>query len=93
MAGTFVQFRTDDTAMIKAIGICKKLGIDLPTYMRMCISRLIQEFGIPFSVRLEQEPENKALNAMKAASRIAQENGIADMSPEDINAEIREARK
>lgn len=30
---------------------------------------------------------------MKAASRIAAENGIADMTLDEINAEISEARK
>ena len=78
MANALVQFRTDDTSKIKATNICERLGIDLPTYMRMCISRLIQENGIPFSMKLEKEPENRAIAAMKAASRIAEENGIAD---------------
>lgn len=93
MASSLVQFRTDDTAKLKAMKICEKLGIDLPTYMRMCISRLIQENGIPFSMKVESEPENKALKAMKAASLIAEENGIADMSLDEINAEIDAARK
>lgn len=93
MASSLVQFRTDDTAKLKAMSICEKLGIDLPTYMRMCISRLIQENGIPFSMKLDDNSENKALKAMKAASRIAEENGIADMMLDDINAEIAEARK
>ncbi len=93
MASSLVQFRTDDAAKIKAISICEKLGIDLPTYMRMCISRLIKENGIPFSMKLGDEPENKALNAMKEASRIAKENGISEMTLDEINAEISEARK
>ena len=93
MASSLVQFRTDDTAKLKAISICERLGIDLPTYMRLCISRLIQENGIPFSMKLDVEPESKALKAMKAASQIAEENGIADMTLDDINAEIAEARK
>lgn len=93
MASSLVQFRTDDTAKLKAIGICEKLGIDLPTYMRMCISRLIQENGIPFSMKLEEEPEHKALKAMKEASRIAKDNGISEMTLDEINAEISEARK
>ncbi len=93
MASSLVQFRTDDTAKLKAIGICEKLGIDLPTYMRMCISRLIQENGIPFSMKLEDEPENKALKAMKEASRIAKDNGISEMTLDEINAVISEARK
>lgn len=93
MANSLIQFRTEESSRIKASNICEKLGIDLPTYMRMCISRLIQENGIPFSMNLNDISENKAIRAMKAASRIAEENGIADMTLEEINAEIAEARK
>lgn len=89
MANSLVQFRTDDASKIKASSICEQLGIDLPTYMRICISRLIQENGIPFSMKLEKE-ENRALRAMKRASQIAEENGIADMTLDEINAEIAE---
>lgn len=93
MANTLVQFRTDEESRIKAITICEKLGIDLQTYMRMCISRLIQENGIPFSMNLNDFSENKAVSAMKAASKIAMENGISDMSLDEINTEIAAARK
>lgn len=93
MANTLVQFRTEETSKIKAMNICEKLGIDLQTYMRMCISRLIQENGIPFSMNLNDFSENKAIKAMKSASRIAAENGLSDMTLDDINAEIAEARK
>lgn len=53
MANTLVQFRADETSRIKAVGICEKLGIDLATYLRMCISRLVQENGIPFSMKVD----------------------------------------
>lgn len=93
MANTLVQFRTEEAARINAMNICEKLGIDLQTYMRMCISRLIQENGIPFSMNLNDFSENKAIKAMKSASRIAAENGLSDMTLDEINAEIAEARK
>ena len=93
MANSLIQFRTEESSRIKASNICEKLGIDLPTYMRMCISRLIQENGIPFSMNLNDISENKAIRAMKAASRIAEENGIADLTLDEINAEIAAARK
>lgn len=93
MANSLVQFRTDETARIKAINICEKLGIDLQIYMRICISRLIEENGIPFSMNLNDISENKAIRAMKTASRIAEQHGISDMTLEEINAEIAEARK
>ena len=53
----------------------------------------LQENGIPFSMNLNDLAENRAIRAMKAASRIAEENGIADMTLDEINAEIAEARK
>ena len=83
MASSLVQFRTEDTSRIKAASICEQLGIDLPTYLRACI---------PFSMKLEPKPESKGLQAMKEASRIAAENGIADLSLDEINAEIAAAR-
>ena len=92
MANSLVQFRADETTRIKAVSICERLGIDLQTYMRMCLSRLVQENGVPFSMKLETE-ENPAISAMKKASRIAEENGISDMTLDEINAEISEARK
>ncbi len=92
MASTLVQFRTEDTAKAKAVSICERLGLDLPSYLRMCILRLNQENGIPFSMNVNDIPKNKGIEAMKAASRIAEENGIADMSLQDINAEIDAAR-
>ena len=92
MANSLVQFRTDDESRNKAVSICERLGIDLPTYMRMCISRLIQENGIPFSMKLDEKNGSPALKAMKSASRIAKENSISDMTLDEINAEIAEAR-
>ena len=93
MASALVQFRTDDESKIKAMSICEKLGMDLQTYLRMCLSRLIQENGVPFSMKIEDSTSNKGLEALKAASKIAEENGIADMSLDEINEEIAQARK
>ena len=96
MASTLVQFRTEDTEKLKSVQILEKLGLSLPAYLRMCMSRLNQENGIPFSMKLEEEqnPGIRALHrALQRASRIAEEYGISDMSLDEINAEIAEARK
>ena len=93
MANALVQFRADDSARIQATRICERLGIDLPTYLRMCMARMVQENGVPFSMKLEERIENRGIQAMKRASQIAEEQGIADMTLEEINAEIAEARK
>ena len=92
MASTLVQFRTEDTEKLKSVQILEKLGLTLPAYLRMCMSRLNQENGIPFSMKLEEE-QNPGIRALQRASRIAEEYGISDMSLDEINAEIAEARK
>ena len=92
MANNLIQFRADDELKLQAILICEKLGLDLQSYLRMCLSRLVSENGIPFSMRLDDE-ENKGILAMRKAQKIAEERGISDMTLEEINAEIADARK
>lgn len=92
MANTLVQFRTDEAEKLEAIQICAKLGLSLQAYLRMCICRMVQEKGIPFDMKLKNE-DNAGIRALKKASQIAEEYGIADMTLDEINAEIAEARK
>ncbi|MGI5912908.1 MAG: type II toxin-antitoxin system RelB/DinJ family antitoxin [Syntrophomonadaceae bacterium] len=93
MANTLVQFRADETERAEATQILDQLGLDMPSYLRMCVSRLVRDKGIPFSMKIEKTPENKGVSAMKRASRITEENGISDMTLDEINAEIADARK
>ena len=44
-------------------------------------------------MNLNNLSQNKGLEAMKAASMIAEENGIAYITLDDINAKIAETRK
>ena len=92
MVNTLVQFRVDESDRTEAIEICSKLGIDLQSYFRICLARLIREKGIPFSMKIEEAKENKGVSAMKRASKIAKEYGISDLSVDEINEAIREAR-
>ena len=93
MSSALVQFRTDELEKLEATQICEKLGLNLPSYLRMCISRLIQEQGVPFSMKLTPKEENSGIVAMEKASLISAERGTAEMSLADINKEIAMARK
>lgn len=92
MANNMVQFRADEDLKLQATVICNKIGIDLQSYLRMCLARMVSEKGIPFSVRVD-ETDNSGISAMRKAQRIAEQRGLANMSLDDINAEIAEARK
>ncbi len=91
MASVLVQFRTEDTEKLKSVKILERLGLTLPSYLRMCMSRLNQENGIPFSMKLKIE-DNPGITALQKASIIAEQHGISDMTLEEINQEIAEAR-
>lgn len=93
MANTLVQFRADEDTKNKAAKICEKLGIDLPTYFRMCMYRIVQEEGIPFDLKLNSSHKNKGIELMRKISKKAEQNGISNMSLEEINAVISEARE
>ena len=105
MANTLVQFRTDETEKLEAMRILAKLGLSLPEYLRMCLSRLVQEKALPFSMKPENEDhagsiwagnsgaDNAGIRALRKASQIALEHGIQDMPLDEINAEIAEVRK
>jgi DNA-damage-inducible protein J len=93
MANTLIQFREDEAKRIKASQICEQLGTDLISYLRICIDRLNIEEGFPFSMRIEKKEEHSGIAALKKASRIAEENGISDMSLDEINNEIAKTRR
>lgn len=92
MANNLVQFRLDETSKIQASLICNKLGIDLQTYMRMCIARLISNNGIPFDMVLNDK-SCEATQALFEMGKISEENGNSEMSLDEINEEIRLARE
>ncbi len=94
MANSLIQLRIDEKLKTEAADIYEKLGLDLPTAIRIFLIRSVQEKGIPFNMKLGADTykAEAAVIAMREMSRIAAENGVADMSLDEINAEIDAAR-
>lgn len=94
MANSLIQLRIDEQLKTDATDIYEKLGLDLPTAIRIFLTRSVQEKGIPFNMTLKDNNyrAEEAVVAMRELSRMAEENGIADMSLEEINAEINASR-
>ena len=94
MANTLVQFRIDDTLRQQANELCMKLGMDLSTYLRMSLAKLVQEQGVPFALKLNSVPTSEeAIAAMRKLSDLSQANGNSKMTLAEINAEISATRK
>ena len=92
MASTLIQFRADDAEKIEATRICEELGLNLQTYLKMCVSRLIKENGIPFTMHVSTR-ESAFQRALDSSAARAREYGLDKMTLDEINAEIAEARK
>lgn len=94
MANSLVQVRVDEQLKEEVTNIYEELGMDLPTAIRIFLKRSVQEKGIPFSMKLTDiKCGSKAVSAMQRMSQAAEENGIADMSLEEINQEINAVRQ
>jgi DNA-damage-inducible protein J len=94
MANGLLQLRIDDTLRKEASDIYAQLGLDLPTAIRMFLTRSVQVRGIPFSMILPEEDykATAAITAMKRMSHDAEKAGVTDMTLEEINAEIAAVR-
>ena len=90
-----VQFRVDDDLKLQASSVYEKLGIDLSSALRMFMKRSVMVNGIPFSMILEEDTydSKKAIAAMNRLNASAKESGTADMTLDEINAEISAYRK
>ena len=53
MAKKVISFSVEDKLADEVSGILEELGLDLSTYLRMCVLRLIREEGLPFSEKDE----------------------------------------
>lgn len=95
MATSIVQFRIDDDLKNDAIKLYDRLGIDLSTALRMFLKRSVSVNGIPFDMVLPKEDysASKALGFMDELNKSASENGVDEMSLDDINSEISSYRK
>jgi DNA-damage-inducible protein J len=94
MANGLLQLRIDETLRKEASELYSQLGLDLPTAIRMFLTRSVQVRGIPFSMILPEEDykATAAVAAMKRMSNDAKKAGVSDMTLDEINAEIEAVR-
>ncbi len=90
MATSVMQVRVDDDLKAKAAAVYEELGIDLPTAIRMFLKRSVIVNGVPFSMTLPKSEyrAERAVRAMQSLSDAAKENGTAELTLDEINAEI-----
>jgi len=86
--------RLDETDKQKAEQVFKALGMSFSTGMNIYIKAVGRQMGIPFSLTVNNAALPATLmNAFEALQEESAQNGISDMTMEEIVAEISEYRK
>lgn len=96
MAMSVLQIRLEEDLKNEVSALFDRLGMDIPTAVRIFFKRAVAEHGLPFEVK-EQSFQSTDVNAkeflaaMQSLNEQAVKNGIAGMSEEEIEAEIKAA--
>lgn len=94
MTSTLVQIRVDENLKNEATDIFERLGLDLPTAIRVFLKKSVEKSGIPFDMKVSREKKNlkQADKLLKKTNKETKKNGIQDMSLDEINSEIKAYR-
>ena len=73
--------------------LCNEIGMSVKTTINVFVNAAVKTRGIPFEIRASQKSANEDFkNAFYTLRESARKNGLQDMTLEEINEEIRQAR-
>lgn len=90
-----MTFRVDDTLKKNFDELCDEFGLTSTAALTVFMKAVVRERRIPFDIRtkpLDKIAENGRM-AFWALREEAKRNGLTDMTLEEINEEIRAARR
>ena len=93
MAQATFSIRMDENLKRQFDALCADFGMNATTAFNIFARAVVRERKIPFQIKassdLKREDGVKAFMALRAE---AKENGVQDMTLDEINEEIRQAR-
>ena len=95
MAQTTMTFRVDDSLKKDFDKLCDEFGLSNTAALTIFMKTMVRERRIPFEIRAEplDEVASKGRLEFWALRAEAKRNGLTDMTLEEINEEIRAARR
>jgi len=85
---SLVQVKVDEETKADVTNLYESLGLDLPTAVRIFFKKSIAVGGLPFELR----NDTHRWNVYKEARGSIRKNNVPEMTLDEINAEISEAR-
>ena len=70
------------------MALFERLGLDLPTAIRIFLKKSVAENGVPFEIKEKPRVSANGLEALYTLNAEAIKNGKAGMTEEEIEAEI-----
>lgn len=94
MSQATISIRVDPTLKKNFDLLCEVFGLSTTAAFNIFMKAVVRERRIPFEIRADNvEPSRqKALDAFEAMRQSVADSGVAEMSPEEIDAEIKAAR-
>ncbi len=83
------SIRMDSDLKKEFDSVCEDFGMSWSTAINVFAKAVVRERRIPFEVK----SRSRGMEALNALRRSAKENGLQDLSLEEINEEIRLARE
>ena len=95
MAQATFSVRMDETLKKQFDALCQDFGMNMTTAINVFARAVVRQRRIPFEI---SSPETQitrsgAIQAFEALRAQAKNNGVADLSIDEINAEIDKARR
>lgn len=95
MSQATFSVRMDENLKRQLDEVCFEFGMTTSTAFNIFARTVVRERKIPFEIKASDDPfsRERALEVMKEIRASALRNGVADMSLDEINAEIDAARR
>lgn len=95
MAQATFSVRMDETLKKQFDGLCQEFGMNASTAINVFARAVVRERKIPFEISVPEKNITKegAMQAFMLLRAQAKENGVSDMSLDEINNEINLARQ
>ncbi|AMD95845.1 type II toxin-antitoxin system RelB/DinJ family antitoxin [Leptotrichia sp. oral taxon 847] len=76
MTNANLSIRVDKDTKEKANELFNRLGLTMTTAVNIFLKTAIRENGIPFELKLEEEPNETTIRAIEEGRRIAKDDSI-----------------
>ncbi|MCC8038993.1 MAG: type II toxin-antitoxin system RelB/DinJ family antitoxin [Bacteroidales bacterium] len=91
MATVATTIRLDSELKKRFDALCDEFGLTVNTAINLFVKSVVRTRSIPFSIKLD-DPVELGMQALEELRAQAADNGLQDMTLDDINAEIAAAR-